>query len=73
VLDHPITAGTGVGLARSAYPPDGARLAFVAYNCWVGSVAYNDLDAMGNAVLISQMTMHHEGFDTLFGQDAVAA
>jgi phage tail-like protein len=73
VLDHPITINPGAGGTIGSPTPDGARLAFVAYNCWVGSVAYNDLDAMGNAVLISQMTMHHEGFDVLFGQDAIAA
>jgi phage tail-like protein len=70
VLDHPITKDAAAGTGGS---PLGARVAFVAYNCWVGSVAYNDLDAMGNAVLISQMTMHHEGFDVLFGADAQAA
>lgn len=70
VLDHPITKDAPSGTGGS---PLGARVAFVAYNCWVGSVAYNDLDAMGNAVLISQMTMHHEGFDVLFGADAQAA
>ena len=73
VLDHPITSGPASGAPAASYPTDGARLAFVAYNCWVGSVAYNDLDASGNAVLISQMTMHHEGFDVLFGQAAIAA
>lgn len=63
VLDHPITAGAASGTAA----PAGARLAFDVKDCWVGSVAFNDLDAGGNAVLISQMTMHHEGFDVLYG------
>ena len=63
VLDHPITRGSPSGTGGSSL---GARLAFVFYNCWVGSVAFNDLDAAGNAVLISQMTMHHEGFDVIF-------
>jgi phage tail-like protein len=67
VLDHPITRGPGSGVNVS---PQGARLAFVLYNCWTGSVAFNDLDATGNAVLVSQMTMHHEGFDVVYGQDA---
>jgi phage tail-like protein len=71
VMDHPVTHNPGSGS-----PGDGllgARLAFKFYNCWVGSVAFNDLDAQGNAVLISQMTMHHEGFDVYFGQPAVDA
>jgi phage tail-like protein len=67
VLDHPITLGDASGSNGS---PAGARLAFVVYNCWTGTVAFNDLDASGNAVLISQMTMHHEGFDVIFGEDA---
>jgi phage tail-like protein len=70
VLDHPVTKGPASGSGGS---DEGARLAFKFYNCWVGSVAFNDLDAAGNSVLISQMTMHHEGFDVFFNQDAVAA
>jgi phage tail-like protein len=63
VLDHPITKGVQAGAKGN---PAGARLAFAFINCWVGSVAFNDLDAAGNAVLISQMTMHHEGFDVIY-------
>lgn len=77
VLDHPITKGAGSGTTPGKNggggSPQGARLAFVFYDCWVGSVAFNDLDAAGNAVLISQMTMHHEGFDVIYGNDAIAA
>jgi phage tail-like protein len=71
VLDHPITKNPGSGSPGDGFA--GARLAFKFYNCWVGSVAFNDLDAAGNSVLISQMTMHHEGFDVFFDQDAIAA
>lgn len=63
VLDHPITKAPGAGSGDTI---DGARLAFNVRDCWVGSVAFNDLDAGGNAVLIAQMTMHHEGFDVLW-------
>ena len=70
VLDHPITKGPGAG--GPDINPQGARLAFVLRDCWTGSVAFNELDAAGNAVLISQMTMHHEGFDVVFGNDAAA-
>ena len=72
VLDHPITSGAGSGAPAQAHPPDGARLAFSVRDCWVGSVAFNDLDASGNAVLISQMTMHHEGFDVIYGAPAAS-
>jgi phage tail-like protein len=67
VLDHPVTVGEASGVNGS---PAGAMLAFRVYNCWTGTVAFNDLDASGNAVLISQMTMHHEGFDVIFGANA---
>jgi phage tail-like protein len=70
VLDHPVTIGDESGMNGS---PAGARLAFVVYNCWTGTVTFNDLDASGNAVLISQMTMHHEGFDVIYGADAATA
>jgi phage tail-like protein len=69
VLDHPITANPGSGSPGDG--DAGARLAFQFYQCWVGSVAFNDLDAAGNSVLISQMTMHHEGFDVFWDHDAV--
>ena len=70
VLDHPVTAGAASGTGGSF---DGARLAFRFWNCWVGSVAFNDLDAAGNSVLISQMTLNHEGFDVYWDTDAIPA
>jgi phage tail-like protein len=72
VMDHPVTQGAGSG-SPNGIDPAGAKLAFVLYNCWTGSVAFNDLDATGNAVLVSQMTMHHEGFDVVWGVDATKA
>lgn len=69
VLDHPVTAGAASGTGGSA---SGAVLAFVFYNCWTASVGFNNLDSMGNSILIHQMTVHHEGFDVLWGNtDAV--
>jgi phage tail-like protein len=71
VMEHPVTQGGGSGSVPGDY--SGSRLAFKFYNAWVGSIAFNDLDAAGNAVLISQMTMHHEGFEVFWGKDAVGA
>ena len=71
VMDHPVTHTPQSGTPSN--DPSGARLAFVFENCWVGSVAFNDLDSAGNAVLISQMTVHHEGFDVVYGEPAVTA
>lgn len=36
---------------------------FRIYNAWPTSVAYSDLDAGTNQLLISQMTLAHEGWD----------
>jgi hypothetical protein len=63
VLDHPVTDGGASGTQATV----GAVMAFGFYNCWVASVGFNNLSAMDNAVLIHQMTVHHEGFDVFFG------
>lgn len=73
VMDHPITHGPGSGSTMARPSADGARLAFVLRDCWTGSVAFNDLDAAGNSVFIAQLTMHHEGFDIIWGKDAITA
>jgi len=69
--NNPTNAPAG-GQLVSATWDDTARLAFKFFNCWVGSVSFNDLDAGGNQPLVSQMTLHHEGFDVLYGAAAVA-
>jgi len=44
------------------------------YNAWPTALAYSDLDAGANQLLIEQMTLAHEGFDfglaNNLGQDA---
>lgn len=67
VLDHPVTAGPASGSRKDG---QGSVLAFAFYNCWTASVGFNNLSAMDNAVLIHQMTVHHEGFEVYFGQEA---
>lgn len=67
VLDHPVTRGAAAGTNGS---PAGAVLAYKVYNCWVGSVAFGGLNAMDNQVLIHNMTIHNEGFEPFFGNDA---
>lgn len=68
VMDHPVTANPGSGAPGDGL--NGAVLAFIFYNCWTGSIGFNNLDSMGNSILIHQMTVHHEGFDVLWGEDA---
>ena len=63
VLSHPVTAAT---VNFPAW--------FRVYNAWPTALAYSDLDAGANQLLIEQMTLAHEGFDfqlaTGLGQDA---
>lgn len=63
VLAHPVTSGT------VNYPAW-----FRIYNAWPTALAYSDLDAGANQLLIEQMTLAHEGFDfdlaSNLGQDA---
>ena len=63
VLSHPVTAAT------VNYPAF-----FRIYNAWPTALAYSDLDAGANQLLIEQMTLAHEGFDfdlaSNLGQDA---
>ena len=64
VLDHPVTEGPQSGVGGST---SGAVMAFTFYNCWTASIGFNGFNAMDNAVLVHQMTVHHEGFDVFFG------
>jgi len=64
VLDHPVTEGPASGAGGDL---SGSVLAFAFYNAWVASVGFNGLNAMDNAVMIHQMTVHHEGFETFYG------
>lgn len=65
VLNHPVTK-------RSATSAGDTSAAFVVYNAWPGSVVFNDLNAGDNSILVTNMTIHHEGFDAYFGQEAKA-
>lgn len=53
VLEHPS--------ANTTNPP--VKAAFKVYNAWPTSVAFTDLDAGANAIIVQQMTLAHEGFD----------
>jgi phage tail-like protein len=42
---------------------------FQVYNTWPTSVAYSDLNAGDNAILVEQLTLVHEGFDIKWATD----
>lgn len=56
VMEHPVTNPAAAGQHT-------AKVAFRLFNAWPASIAYSDLDAGGNGLMVNQMTLHHEGFD----------
>lgn len=76
VLDHPVTLG---GPGSSAAPevtnaPGGiTKLAFKIYNAWPTTLQFSDLDAGGNAVMVEQMTLVHEGITPIFAASQTTA
>ena len=59
VLPHPIPGST----VNDDIAEDVA-MRFKFYNAWPTALAYSDLNAGDNSLLVEQMTMVHEGFDT---------
>lgn len=62
VLSHPVPAAANVGDPNTAATDHVAKRIEV-YNAWPTSVAYSDLNAGDNALLVEQATFVHEGFD----------
>lgn len=69
VLNHPVPYGTGADnrqfgqeITESNAAADDLVVArFNLYNCWPTSLAYSDLNAGDNALMVEQMTIVHEG------------
>lgn len=68
VLNHPVpystSVGTGYGVPQSEITQAGDDVVvaqFRLYNAWPTSVAYSDLNAGDNALMVEQMTVVHEG------------
>ena len=76
VLSHPI-AGSGGGntnpatgrVGSSTSYDDHVAMRFQVYNAWPTSVAYSDLNAGDNAILVEQISLVHEGFDVKWAKD----
>ena len=72
VLSHPIpgeTSTTGANATTPVGTKDHVAMRFHVYNAWPTSVAYSDLNAGDNALLVEQMTLVHEGFDVNWASD----
>ena len=82
VLAHPIpAAGSEDEVAQSAAAgaptattasTDIVAMQFRVYNAWPTAVAYSDLNAGDNALLVEQMTLVHEGFNIAWGSNISA-
>lgn len=70
VFDHPVTKGEGAAVRGDV---KGAVLAFQLYNAWVANIAFSGLDALTNSILVSNMTVHHEGLDVFWTPENVNA
>jgi phage tail-like protein len=84
VLSHPV-ASTGKqsftgasGGSVDAYDTGGTQedhvaMRFKVYNAWISALAYSDLNAGDNAILVEQMSIVHEGFDIRWASDLIAS
>ena len=71
VLQHPNNtpqAASGPSY-QSSYQQQASivQISFKLHSAWIGSLAYSDLDAGGNAVAVEQMTLNYEGFEMRWG------
>ena len=70
VLSHPIagSGGANTQLTGANYK-DHVAMRFLVYNAWATSVAYSDLNAGDNAILVEQISLVHEGFDVHWAEN----
>lgn len=75
VLQHPM-AGSATGTVPSTpetvaagTESDLVAMRFKVYNAWPTALAFSDLNAGDNALLVEQMTLVHEGFDMRWAKD----
>jgi phage tail-like protein len=73
VLQHPVNMGNDTGVAindtLAMSRNDPIAMSFRAYNAWISSLAYSDLNAGDNAIAVEQMTLVHEGLDMFWEND----
>ena len=63
VLAHPVAMQDLTSGNVTINNPDFVAMRYRAYNAWPTSVAYSDLNAGDNALLVEQMALVHEGLD----------
>lgn len=75
VLQHPLTMsndsahGSDYRQDHKTSESDAIAVSFRAYNSWISALAYSDLNAGDNAIMVEQMTLVHEGLDMFWEKD----
>jgi phage tail-like protein len=75
VLSHPNPQGSVGGAERQADNPEEQHtsLRFKVYNAWISSLAYSNLDAGANTLMVEEMSLVHEGWDVAYATDYTLA
>lgn len=71
VLQHPMAneASGNNGVTPQNDSIDKVAMRFHVYNAWPTSIAFSDLNAGDNAIMVEQMTLVHEGFEMTMAPD----
>lgn len=74
VLGHPNATG-GANATENATTPEGlfTAMRFRLYNAWITNLAYSDLNAGDNNLLVESITLVHEGWDVRYSGDNYGA
>ena len=75
VLSHPNPQGSTGGASGQADNPEAQHtsLRFKVYNAWISSLAYSNLDAGANTLMVEEMSLVHEGWDVSYATDYTLA
>lgn len=73
VLSHPNPAGYkgSASTTQDAATPyeQHTSLRFKVYNAWITSLAYSNMDAGANSLMVEEMQLVHEGFDVSYADN----
>jgi phage tail-like protein len=71
VLQHPMAleSASNYGVTPQDDGTDLVAMRFKVYNAWITSLAFSDLNAGDNAIMVEQMTVVHEGFEMTWAED----
>lgn len=72
VLSHPnpaAYAGSDDTVPATTANDQHTSMRFMIYNAWISSLAYSNLDAGANTLMVEEMQLVHEGFDVKYATD----